>query len=155
MINLKKFISGRRAEDYIVAAAGIVMLAAVILYACTGEQPAFNVTVSGEVIAVAVIAIVLGYAAAVLHFQALYFLACLLNLHVFLQFIVTQLRYISNVLVAIDGTTFTPAFICTAVLMAIVWLASLAAAIIAAVKGGRAQKAGAADAQSVGGEEQS
>ena len=140
MINLKKFISGRRAEDYIVAAAGIVMLAAVILY---------------EVIAVAVIAIVLGYAAAVLHFQALYFLACLLNLHVFLQFIVTQLRYISNVLVAIDGTTFTPAFLCTAVLMAIVWLASLAAAIIAAVKGGRAQKAGAADAQSVGGEEQS
>ena len=116
MINLKKFISGRRAEDYIVAAAGIVMLAAVILYACTGEQPAFNVTVSGEVIAVAVIAIVL---------------------------------------VAIDGTTFTPAFLCTAVLMAIVWLASLAAAIIAAVKGGRAQKAGAADAQSVGGEEQS
>lgn len=78
----------------------------------------------------AVIAVLLGAAAVVFRRQPLYFAAYLLALYVFFQFIVTQLRYISNVLVAIDGTAFSASFLATAVLMALAWIAALVAALL-------------------------
>ena len=127
---VKKFLSDRTAGDFLTAAACVILIAATILYACTGTRPAFGVTVSGGIIAAAVIAVLLGAAAVVFRRQPLYFAAYLLALYVFFQFIVTQLRYISNVLVAIDGTAFSASFLATAVLMALAWIAALVAALL-------------------------
>lgn len=131
---LKKFFSNRGAGDCLLALAGGILLAAVILYSNTGAQPAFRVTVSAVVIAVAVLAIVAGIAAAVLRWELLYYVVYLLALQSFLQFIVSQLRYISNVLVAIDGTVFTTEFLATFILFALGWIMALAAAILFSVR---------------------
>lgn len=133
MNKLKKFIAGVTAGDYVTLAAAVILIAATILYGVTGAKPAFGVTVSSGVVIAAVISVVLAALAVALRREILYYASYLLSFHVFLQFIVTQLRYISNVLVAIDGTTFSPSFIATAALMAVAWIASLVAAILCSV----------------------
>ena len=115
---VKKFLSDRTAGDFLTAAACVILIAATILYACTGTRPAFGVTVSGGIIAAAVIAVLLGAAAVVFRRQPLYFAAYLLALYVFFQFI------------AIDGTAFSASFLATAVLMALAWIAALVAALL-------------------------
>ena len=127
---VQKFLSDRTAGDFLTAAACVILIAATILHACTGPRPAFGVTVSGGTIAAAVIAVLLGAAAVVFRRQPPCFAAYLLALYVFFQFIVTQPRYTSNWLVAIDGTAFSASFLATAVLMALAWIAALVAALL-------------------------
>ncbi len=52
-----------------------------------------------------------------------------LTLLAWLFYLVSQIYYITNILVAIDGTKLSPAFIATAALLAAAWVLSLLAAL--------------------------
>ena len=133
MDKFKNYMASRTAADWVMVLAAVVLVVAAVLYSQTGAQPAFRITVSGGVVAACVIAALLALASAALQWDILGYVAYLLALWSLLQFIVTQLSYIANVLVAIDGNTFTPAFIATAVLLAVAAVMALVSAILTGV----------------------
>lgn len=108
-------------------AALVLSLATLIIYIKTGRNE-FNTSLSMQVI------VPLGIMAAVellsifKGVQLLEYAAYLCGLYAWLEYLSSQVYYIVNVFVAIDGTTFSASFLATVICGMLSWIAALIAA---------------------------
>lgn len=129
MEKLKKFLSGRGVGFYLTLPAVIMCIIAICLYSKNGVtsfNPELNkkaIAYIGAGIALCVVCVALDCADAFINVRALKlcikplkYVAYLLCLYAFMWFIYSQVTYIANVFVAIDGYTFTSGFIATVVM---------------------------------------
>ena len=138
-----KFISGIGIGFYLTILAVIATVLAWIFYARNGITD-FNVELNSAALVSLGIGIglsVFSLAADLLPFEwagvfvkPLRYAAYLVELYALVMFIHSQVTYIANVLVSIDGTTFSSGFILTAVFFVAGAFVLLAAAITASVK---------------------
>ena len=123
--------------------AGIIFgVAALIVYLLTGVNE-FNPELSPAVIGFLIAAMVLGACMLVLrllgidqvtylkpHFNLFGYGAYLLALFAFMYYAASQVNYVVNVIVAIDGTTISAAFVLTMAFLLLTFAAFLVSAIM-------------------------
>lgn len=114
MEKIKKFLAGRGVGYYLTLPAILFCIAAVCLYSRTGVT-SFNPELNKNAIAYVVAGLALCAVSLVVDFKPIRYIAYLFCLYAFMWFIFSQVTYIANVFVAIDGYTFTGGFIATAV----------------------------------------
>lgn len=113
--------------DIFMAAALLLAIVGLILYCLTGAT-IFNPNLNSKVIASLGVAVGLSILFLVFSTKMGRYLVYLLLLFAFIEFINSQVTYIANVFVAIDGSTFSASFVGT-------FLSILLAAILAFVSG--------------------
>lgn len=128
MAAIKKFIAGRGVGYWLSLAALVFGFVALGLYYKCGINK-FVTELSPEVIAGVWAGAALALVALVLDVKTIRYVSYLVYLYAFIAFIGSQINYIANVLVGIDGNTFTPDFIGSAVCMVLASFVMLAAAI--------------------------
>lgn len=110
------------------ACAGVLYLVVFFLYRATGKNefaPDLSVKAQNAWLAAGILSLVL----LPLRSKALTYIAYLCGLYAWLEFLVSQINYIANVFVAIDGSSFSKAFLATAVLGLAAWILAVAAAV--------------------------
>lgn len=109
---IKKFIAGRGVGYYLSLLAVVCGAAAGILYSCTGIS-SFNPEYNAGVFVCVWSGVALCAVTAVFDFKNIRYIAAMLFLYGFMWYIYSQVTYIANVFVAIDGYGFTAGFIAT------------------------------------------
>ena len=104
-------------------------IAALCLYRENGVT-SFNPELNTGAIAYVAVCLALCALSLVVDFKPIRYVAYLFCLYAFLWFIYSQVTYIANVFVAIDGYTFTAGFIATAVMYVLSFVFTLIAAIL-------------------------
>ena len=141
MAAVKKFFAGRGLGYWLSLAALVLGFVALGLYYNNGINE-FTTKLNGSVIAGIWAAAALCVVALAVDIKPLRYISYFLYLYAFMGFIYSQVNYIANVFVAIDGNTFTAGFIATAVCLVLAFGIRLAAAITTNVapwkKGGAA-----------------
>lgn len=110
MAFIKKFLSNKRIGWYVLAAALIVGLISVIVYAARGGNRYADV--SGTVVTMLVIAIITNAIVLVRDFKLGAFVPFIFYSIAFAILLNTEMLFFSNVLMAIDGNNLDPAWIC-------------------------------------------
>lgn len=105
----------------------LLLLIALAAYALTGRNE-FTTTLSMKVIVPLGIAAVVELISLFKGLQLLEYAAYLCGLYAWLEYLSSQIYYIVNVFVAIDGTTFSAGFLLTAVAGLLAWVFALLAA---------------------------
>ena len=113
MTAIKNFLSKKGAGYYLVLPAFLCALGALIMYKKTGITK-FNPSLSGTAITCLWIAMGLLLVSLVIDFKPIRYLAYLVCLYGFFAYISSQITYIANILVGIDGSTFEAGFLTTA-----------------------------------------
>lgn len=108
-------------------AALLLMLGALGAYVATGRNE-FNTALSAKVLAPLGVAAALEGISLFWKAEPLEYAAYLCGLYAWLQYLCSQIYYIVNVFVAIDGTTFSAGFVATAAAGLLAWALALAAA---------------------------
>ena len=124
MDRVKKFFRERSLGFYLAIPAMIIALVTIFLYKKIGIT-VFSPTLNTEAILFLVLGIVFTVISMVMGFipvkyvnkfeKLVRFIAYLMYLYAFLMFIYSQINFIANVLVAIDGNSFSGTFILTIV----------------------------------------
>lgn len=109
------------------AAALLLMLGALAVYAATGRNE-FNTALSMKVIVPLCVAASLEAICVLREIELLEYAAYLCGLYAWLQYLCSQVYYIVNVFVAIDGTMFSAGFLATTAAGLLAWVLALAAA---------------------------
>ena len=125
----KNFLTGKGLGYYLTIPALICGVAAVLSYKKTGITQ-FNPELSKTAIVCALAAVALCAVSLVFEFKPVKYIAYLLFLYAFLGYVQSQVTYIANVFVSIDGNTFTPGFIFTTVLYVLAFVLMLLAAAL-------------------------
>lgn len=130
-MNVKEIIMNRikSVRFWLTVLSFICAVVTLILYVTMGKNE-FNTELSGKVIAFYCIIIAASVFLCVMEIRYGKFIVYLLGLVAWLEYFVTQINYIANVFTAIDGSTFSVAFIMTVIFGALVWLAALVSAIL-------------------------
>lgn len=123
-VNLKNLLSAG-----FMAGSIVLTVIAVSLYATMGATT-FNPEIDGKVVAVLIVEIVIGAVSLVFQAKLGEYASYLILLYGLVAYISTQVNYIANVFVAIDGETFSAAFLCTLLCLAFGMIAGLVAAIL-------------------------
>lgn len=129
MEKIKKFLAGRGVGYYLTLPAILFCIAAVCPYSRTGVT-SFNPELNKNAIAYVVAGLALCAVSLVVDFKPIRYIAYLFCLYAFMWFIFSQVTYIANVFVAIDGYTFTGGFIATAVMYVLSFAFTLFSAIL-------------------------
>ena len=129
MEKIKKFLAGRGVGYYLTLPAILFCIAAVCLYSRTGVT-SFNPELNKNAIAYVVAGLALCAVSLVVDFKPIRYIAYLFCLYAFMWFIFSQVTYIANVFVAIDGYTFTAGFIATAVMYVLSFVFTLMSGIL-------------------------
>jgi len=119
----------RGAADILCIAAIILAFAAYFLYRGNGINE-FSPQLSQSAIIWTLAGAAVCLAGLLLHSRLVRFAAYLMLLYAFLGFINAQITYIANVFVSIDGNTFTPGFIMTAVSFVLAIVTALLSAVL-------------------------
>lgn len=114
MDKIKKFFVGKGVGYYLTLPALIFCIVALCLYKQNGVT-SFNPELNPSAIAYISVCIALCVISLIIDFKPIKYVAYLLCLYSFMWFIFSQVTYIANVFVAIDGYTFTSGFISTMV----------------------------------------
>ena len=109
------------------AALALGFVALGLYYKCGVND--FATELSSSVIAAVWAAAALAVIAFVIDLKAVRYVSYLVYLYAFIAFIGTQVNYIANVLVSIDGNSFTPDFLGAAICFVLAAFVMLAAAI--------------------------
>lgn len=109
------------------AVALLLMLLALAAYVATGRNE-FNTALSMNVIVPLGVAAALEAVSVLWEIELLEYAAYLCGLYAWLQYLCSQVYYIVNVFVAIDGTTFSAGFLATAAIGLLAWVLALVAA---------------------------
>lgn len=110
---MKKFLASRCAGFYITSAALVCQILSIIFYAVFGVSeynPDLLVVpfvMSGLVIMIDIASLILGW-------KLMKQISFLLSLYALIAYFGSQVNYIANVLVSIDGSTFSVSFVFTA-----------------------------------------
>lgn len=127
---LKKKLTARRGVSFYLSLVALVCaVAALILYITTGVT-VFNPKLDGAVIALLAVGIAISVASVVFEYKLIKYVAFIIYLSAWFQYLIIEITYIANIFVSIDGTKFTPAFILTFALMLVMTIVSLVAAIL-------------------------
>lgn len=132
----KDFFTSKGVGYYLTLPALAFCIAALCLYVSNGIT-SFNPELNTLAIAYIVVCMVLCVASLIIDFgflksvaKVIKYVAYLLCLFAFMWFIYSQVTYIANVFVAIDGYTFTSGFIATAVFYVLSFAFVLLSAIL-------------------------
>lgn len=128
MKNEKNGVSPRGLGDILCLPAILCGLAAFILYRKNGVSE-FAPELSTQAIGWLIAGIAICAASLLIRVKAVRFIAYLAILYAFMGFINSQVTYIANVFVSIDGNTFSAGFLATAVC----WILSAVITLIAAI----------------------
>ena len=114
----------------LICMAGSVLAcaAALVMYLLTGRNE-FNTSLSQQVIVPLILAILLGGGMLIRPVRIVKYAAYLCGLYAWLEYLCSQIYYIVNVFVAIDGTRFSAAFIVTLLTGLPGWLLALLSAV--------------------------
>ncbi len=123
---LKAFFKPKGAAYYLMAAAFVCSIVAVILY-CTAGVTEFTPVLDGGITAAFIIFIILSAGMLVYEIRIVKFLTAAVGLYAFLMYIVFEVNYITNLLVSIDPTPVTGAFVCTIIFSLAAWICALVA----------------------------
>lgn len=110
MENVKKFLANKKAGWYVSAAALILGLISVIVYAARGGNRYADV--ESSVVTLLVIAIITNAIVLVKDFKLGAFVPFILYTISFAVLLNTEMLFFSNVLMAIDGNSLDPAWLC-------------------------------------------
>lgn len=129
-LNLWNAATHRRGLSFYLSLASLVCaLAMLILYYTTGIT-SFTAQLSGKVVALLWVCIVLAAVFAAFEIKLGKYVVYLFCFWTWLEYLISEASYISNVFVSIDGNSFTASFILTVVFGLLAWGCALAAAIL-------------------------
>lgn len=114
LLKLKKYFAGRGVGYYMTLPAIICMAAAYNLY-CKNGITQFQPSLNSTAIICCWVAFGIGALSLVFDCKYIRFVAYLVALYSFMMFINSQVTYIANVFVSIDGNSFSGGFIATMV----------------------------------------
>ena len=136
---MKDFIKNRGASLWLALAAMLLGAAAYFLYAKNGITE-FSPALSKSAVIALWVGVGLCLVGIVLNCKPILVLSYLVYLYAFFGFVGSQVTYITNIFVSIDGTTFSTGFILTAASFVLAIVAALAAAILSKPKTGEVCK---------------
>lgn len=123
-------VTGKRGVSFFFCLASFAcMVIMLILYRVTGITT-FTPVLSGKVLALMYSCIVVSAVLCVFEVKLLKYALYILCFATWLEYLISEAFYITNVLVAIDGNSFTPAFILTVVFGLVGWACALTSAIL-------------------------
>lgn len=125
-----KWFKTKDLSDAFLAGSFLCTLLSLILYCTTGTNE-FATSLSSVLIAFLAVSLVLQLGLFYFGSKAGKYLSYLLLLYAFFYFIYTQITYIANVFVSIDGNSFSGGFIATIIFLLLAWALSLVAGILA------------------------
>ena len=128
MQKVKNFLKNRGVGYYLTPIAMALLVAAICLYAANGVT-AFSPKLEARAIVYAAISLAVCLATLVVDFKPLKYVAYLLGLYAFMWFVYSQVTYIANVFVAIDGYAFSAGFVATLVC----YVAAAVVALVSAI----------------------
>ena len=126
---MKQFLQKRGASLWLALAAMAAGVAAYFLYAKFGITE-FSPALSMSAVIALWVGAGLSLLGAVLHWKPIKVLAYLVYFYALFGFIGSQVTYIVNIFVSIDGTTFSAGFLATAAAFLVAILAALVSAIV-------------------------
>lgn len=129
MEQIIKFFKKKGLGYYLTPFALGLGIAALVIYCQTGVT-SFSISLSTKCIVFSCIGIALCALGLVFDFRELRYLAFLSYLYAFLWFIDSQVNYIANVFVSIDGYGFTAGFLGAAICFVLALAFALAAGIL-------------------------
>lgn len=129
METFKKLFLKRGISFWFMLASAVLALATLILYLATGIND-FTPSLSGRVICLLSLSLIGAVLFAALEVKVGKYAVYLLGLWGWLEFIVSQVNYLANIFVSIDGSTFSTGFILTIACGALAWVCSLLSAIV-------------------------
>ena len=129
MEKVKKFLSGKGVGYYLTLPSIAFCIAALCLYRENGVT-SFNPELNTGAIAYVAVCLALCALSLVVDFKPIRYVAYLFCLYAFMWFIYSQVTYIANVFVAIDGYTFTAGLIATAVMYVLSFVFTLMSGIL-------------------------
>ena len=130
----KSFLAGRGVGYYLALPALVFGVLAYVLYAKNGITE-FNPSLSQKAIIAVFVGAALCLVSLFFECKPVKYLAYLAYLYAFMAFLNSQITYIVNVFVSIDGSTFSAGFILTAVSFLLAMLLALVAAILTKHRG--------------------
>lgn len=119
------FFKSKKAGYYLMIPALVLAVLAFIFYRSSLDTKFGSLSVSAEI--TFVIGIVLCALSLVLDYREIKFAAAAVLLYACLDSISSQANYITNVLVSIDGNSFSTGFICASVFSLAAWILALIA----------------------------
>lgn len=129
MIDIKKFLAGRGLGYYLSLLAVICGIVAGIMYTCKGAT-SFNPDLNSGVVVCVWLGVALCAVTAVFDLKDIRYVASMIFLYGFMWYIYSQVTYIANVFVAIDGYGFTPVFIITFIFLLLSFALALLSGIL-------------------------
>ena len=108
----KRSAGEKRVSVYLTLAGVICMIAALLLYSKNGITQ-FSASLSSSALIFTALAAVLGFISIFVNTKYLRFAAYLSAVYAFMMFIRSQITYIANVFVSIDGNSFSAGFVWT------------------------------------------
>lgn len=129
MEKIKKFLAGKGIGYYLTVPALVFCVVALCLY-CKNGITSFSPELNTSAIAYICVCIALCAISLAVDFKPVKYIAYLLCLYSFMWFIYSQVTYIANVFVAIDGYTFTGEFIGTLVFFVLSFVFVLLAGVL-------------------------
>lgn len=130
---LKKFFMTRGLGYFMSVPALVLAIVGFSLYSANGITE-FNADLSSSAIAAFIVGIVVCVVGFVLDYKPVKFLSSLFLLFAAVDCIAYQANYIANVMVAIDGNSFSSEFIATAVCSLLAWLFQLLSAVLDSIR---------------------
>lgn len=128
MGKIRNYLKTRGVGYYLTLPAIVFSIVAICLY-CKNGITSFNRELNSRAIGYVVACIVLCVVSLVVDCKPIRYVAYLLCLYAFLWFIYSQVTYIANVFIAIDGYGFSGGFIATLVFYVLAFGFTLASAI--------------------------
>ena len=125
---LKEMLCRRGISFWFMLASFVLALAALVLYLLTGTND-FTPSLSGKVICLFSLSLAGAALFSVLEVKAGKYAVYLIGLGAWLEFIISQVNYLTNIFVSIDGSTFSSGFILTFICGALAWAFALVSAI--------------------------
>lgn len=129
MDKIKNFLAGRGVGYYLSLLAVVCGMLAGILYICTGVS-SFNPDLNVSALVCIWVAVAMCAVSAVFDFKDIRYVAAMLFLYGLLMYIDSQVTYIANVFVAIDGYGFTAGFLSTLIFSLLSFVVALLAGIL-------------------------
>ncbi|MGN0815031.1 MAG: hypothetical protein ACI4MH_07355 [Candidatus Coproplasma sp.] len=125
-----KTVLKRRGLSFVFTiSAAVFIIATLITYSATGIT-SFTPVLSSKVITIFSVALALIVLFALFEIKVGKYAAYLVCFWAWLEYVISEMPYISNVLVAIDGNSFSASFIVTVILGMLSWICILVAAIV-------------------------
>lgn len=128
MQKVKYFLKNKGVGYYLTPVAMVLLVVAICLYANNGVT-AFSPKLEARAIVYAAVSLAVCLVSLAVDFKPIKYVAYLLGLYALMWFVYSQVTYIANVFVAIDGYTFSSEFVATLVC----YLAAAVVALISAI----------------------